>query len=219
MHDLIHDLAQSITRAECTLLDLDGKNINKKIRHVSYPFSIDSSFTETLKLWVEAKNIRTFLQRTYEFGALNESMLNTLISSFKSLRALDLHCRGITRMPKSIGKLIHLKYLDLSWNGCIITLPDSITKLWNLQTLKLQHCQNLKELPRDIKELVNLRYLDLSHNYEIITLPDSIIGLWNLQTLKLASCTNLKELPRDIKELVNLRYLDLSHNREYYHSS
>jgi Leucine-rich repeat (LRR) protein len=114
MHDLIHDLAQSVTRAECTLLDLDGKNINKKIRHVSCPFSIGSSFTKTLKLLVEAKNIRTFLRTTYESGALNESMLNTLISSFRSLRALDLHGLGITRVPKSIGKLIHLKYLDLS---------------------------------------------------------------------------------------------------------
>uniref|UniRef100_A0A2N9ENQ5 NB-ARC domain-containing protein n=1 Tax=Fagus sylvatica TaxID=28930 RepID=A0A2N9ENQ5_FAGSY len=132
---------------------------------------------------------------------------------WRSLRALDLNCLGITRVPKSIGKLIHLKYLDLSENESIITLPDSITRLWNLQTLKLESCENLKELPRDIKELVNLRYLDLSRNESIITLPDSITKLWNLQTLKLEGCENLKELPRDIKELVNLRYLDLSDNK------
>uniref|UniRef100_A0A2N9J439 Uncharacterized protein n=1 Tax=Fagus sylvatica TaxID=28930 RepID=A0A2N9J439_FAGSY len=185
MHDLIHDLAQSVTRAECTLLELDGKNINKKIHHVSCPFSIGSSFTKTLKLLVEAKNIRTFLQTTDEPSDLNESMLNTLISSFRSLRALDLHRLGIKRVPKSIGKLIHLKYLDLYGNKSIITLPDSITKLWNLQTLKLEGCENLKELPRDIKELVNLRHLDNSYCHALSHMPSGIGQLTCLQTLSL----------------------------------
>jgi Leucine-rich repeat (LRR) protein len=184
MHDLIHDLAQSVTRAECTLLELDGKNINKKIRHVSCPFSIGSSFTKTLKLLVEAKNIRTFLQTTEPAGPLNKSMLDTLIASFRSLRALDLH--GLdTRVPKSIGKLIHLKYLDLSHNWSIITLPDSITKLWNLQTLKLAGCQNLKKLPRDIKELVNLKHLDNHSCTALSHMPSGIGQLTCLQALPL----------------------------------
>jgi hypothetical protein len=61
MHDLIHDLAQSIAGEECKLVNFDGKNINEKIRHVSCPFFIDSSFIETLRLSVKGYKIRTFL--------------------------------------------------------------------------------------------------------------------------------------------------------------
>jgi Leucine-rich repeat (LRR) protein len=90
---------------------------------------------------------------------LDESTLNLLILSFRSLRALDLHQLDIRVLPNSIGELTLLKYLDLSWNKNLITLPDSITGLRNLQTLKLNWCRNLKELPRGIRELVNLRHL------------------------------------------------------------
>jgi Leucine-rich repeat (LRR) protein len=77
-------------------------------------------------------------------------MLNTLLLSFKSLRALDFHGLKITRVPNSIGKLIHLKYLDLTYST-IETLPDSITRLWNLQTLKLKGCRILKNYPKTLK--------------------------------------------------------------------
>jgi Leucine-rich repeat (LRR) protein len=104
---------------------------------------IDSSFIETLRLSVKGYKIRTFLQTfdKYKFLLMSrdESTLNTLLLSFKSLRALDFHGLRITRVPNSIGKLIHLKYLDLTYST-IETLPDSITRLWNLQTLKLKGC-------------------------------------------------------------------------------
>jgi hypothetical protein len=38
MHDLIHDLAQSVSRIECTLVDSNAKNVNDKVRHLSFPF-------------------------------------------------------------------------------------------------------------------------------------------------------------------------------------
>jgi hypothetical protein len=90
MHDLIHDLAQSVAGTECTLLDSYGKNINEKIRHVSCSISIDQSFIETSNLLVKAKKIRSFLRIEYGCMILNESTLNLLILTFRSLRALDL---------------------------------------------------------------------------------------------------------------------------------
>jgi hypothetical protein len=182
MHDLVHDLAQSVVGTECTRLDSYGKNINEKIRHLSCSISLDRSFIETSNLLVKAKKIRSFLGIEYGRIILNESTLNLLFWSFRSLRALDLHQLDIRVLPDSIGELTLLKYLDLSENPFLITLPDSITGLRNLQTLKLNGCQNLKELPRGIRELVNLRHLyntycKLSH------MPRGLGQLTCLQTL------------------------------------
>ena len=164
MHDLIHDLAELVAGEECMLIDFDGKSINEKICHVSCPFSFGSSFTEALNLLVKAKKLCTILLTfgDYKSSVLDESTLNTLILSFRSLRVLDIHGLEITRVPDSVGKLIHLRYLDLSRNESIYILPNSISKLWNLQTLKLRGCTNIQEFPRKIGELVNLRHLDNS---------------------------------------------------------
>ena len=85
--------------------------------------------------------------------------MTNYLGSINCLWGLKTIRLKIEIMTNSIRKLIHLKYLDLSFNP-IETLPDSISALLNLQTLKLQECHNLEQLPRDITKLVSLRHLD-----------------------------------------------------------
>jgi Leucine-rich repeat (LRR) protein len=147
----------------------------------------------------------------------NKSTYDTIISSCKCLRALSLDRLNIKEVPNSIGKLKHLRYLDLSWNEDIELLPASITKLQNLQTLRLEYCAKLKELPEDIANLISLRHLALSRSERIELLPASITKLQNLQTLRLEYCAKLKELPEDITNLINLRHLGLKACRSLTH--
>ncbi|XP_050281843.1 putative disease resistance protein RGA4 [Quercus robur] len=121
----------------------------------------------------------------YRSNVLDDSMLSTLILGFRRLRALDLHELKITRVPNSIGKLIHLKYLDLSFNKDIETLPDSITTLLNLQTLKLCSCEGLKELPKDMRELVSLKHLYNDGCDNLSHMPSGLGQMTSLQTLQL----------------------------------
>ncbi|XP_050284775.1 putative disease resistance protein RGA3 isoform X3 [Quercus robur] len=216
MHDLIHDLAEAVAGKECKLVSFDDKNINEKNRHVSCPFFIDMSFIETLKSSLKSNKIRTFLQTCEMYGsnALDESMLNTLILSFSCLRALDLHKLGITRVPNSIGKLIHLKYLDLSFNWAIETLPDSITTLLNLQVLKLYDCKGLKELPKKFRELVNLKHLYNDGCDNLSHMPCGLGQMTSLQTLQLFIVSTSSHIGGlgELKELNNLRgTLEISH--------
>ena len=86
MHDLYHDLAQSTAGADCRLDYLD-----EKTHHVSF-FSV-SSFTKTLSLVKASSKVCTilFTHSRYASAAMDESTLSTLIESFPSMRALDLH--------------------------------------------------------------------------------------------------------------------------------
>ncbi|KAG4989145.1 hypothetical protein JHK82_031472 [Glycine max] len=93
---------------------------------------------------------------------LSNKLLFDLLPAMTRLRVLSMsHYNNITEVPDSLGKLTHLKYLDLS-NTKIERLPDATWKLYNLQTLLLSKCWLLVELPEKIGNLVNLCHLDIS---------------------------------------------------------
>jgi hypothetical protein len=62
-------------------------------------------------------------------------------------------------------------------------LPNSITRLQNLQTLRLSNCIELEELPRDIKKLVNLGHLEIDGCLSLTYMPFGLEQLTNLHTL------------------------------------
>lgn len=65
-------------------------------------------------------------------------------------------------------------------------LPGSITKLTNLQTLKLSQCYLLKELPKNIEDLVSLKHLEIEGCLALTHMPRKINKLSStLQTLSL----------------------------------
>ncbi|XP_062117793.1 disease resistance protein RGA2-like [Humulus lupulus] len=232
MHDLMHDLAVQVAGAECaTFVISNGQgNIKETTHHVSFASHTYSKSEISVSL-AHAKKIRTILHFSI---SKDQTFCDAIISNYKFIRCLDLHNSRMDLVANSIGKLKHLRYLDLSANFGLKLLPNSITNLLNLQTLKLNHCFQLQELPRDIEKLINLRhlelsscsklnslpsglgqlmqlrYLDLSWNSGLLLLPDSTNCLSNLQTLKLNHCSELQELPRDIEKLINLRHLEIS---------
>ncbi|XP_059450848.1 putative disease resistance protein RGA3 [Corylus avellana] len=172
MHDLIHDLAQSVAGEECTILYPDREKVVGRTRHVAFHSS--DSLPDIPALLPKPNKMRTLLLRipilpgfddvlnlNNSILELNKPFSNTLISSFKCLRALNLSQSNIQKVPNSIGNLEHLRFLDLSRNEDIKLLPASITKLQNLQTLRLEFCRGLKELPEETRNLISLRHLGL----------------------------------------------------------
>jgi Leucine-rich repeat (LRR) protein/uridine kinase len=186
MHDLIHDLAQSIAGDEYLILNLDATKVVERARHVAFD-SLNSlrDFPASL---LKVDKVRTLLQLPRsEFSLpkldLNRQVYDTLISSFKCLRSLNLSRSNIQEVPNSIDKLKHLRYLNLSWNVDIKLLPASITKLQNLQTLILDVCSELKELPKDTRNLISLRHLALYRCESLTHMPHGLGKLTALQTL------------------------------------
>lgn len=94
-------------------------------------------------------------------------------------------------------------------------LPSSITKLYNLQTLKLTQCYLLKELPKDIDELSKLKHLEIDGCFGLIRMPHKIQKLGSLETLSLFVVSKDSNNLGGLVELASLN--DLRGNLEILH--
>ncbi|XP_059651889.1 putative disease resistance protein RGA4 [Cornus florida] len=182
MHDLVHDLAQSVARPKSSIVNLNVENVTKRTRHVSFDFYVNSLWKIPTPL-IRAKKLRTFtLECPYSHGMIYEKICQ-IVSTFKCLRVLNMSNLNIKTLPRDISKVKHLRYLDLSGNSYIKTLPSTIIKLQNLQTLKLNKCNHLEELPKGISKLVSLRHLELERCDALIGMPCGLEQLTSLSTL------------------------------------
>ncbi|KDP39601.1 hypothetical protein JCGZ_02621 [Jatropha curcas] len=204
MHDLVHDLAQSVSSTYCCQVkDIKLCSFSKGYRHISLlSQDIEQS---ALKIVDSSIKLRTLLLPGDHVKDLGQAF-GKIFDGLKYIRVLDLSSSVLLQLPKSIEKLKLLRYLDLSETD-IKVLPDSICNLYNLQTLKMLGCPWLFSLPKDLGKLVNLHYLQLDEMFwfKCEALPPYIgklINLHNLSAFRVGSKTGY-----GIEELKEMAYL------------
>ncbi|KAK2427407.1 putative disease resistance protein RGA3 [Trifolium repens] len=175
MHDLFHDLAQSVMDNVYCITKDNVAPTSKKIRHIS----LYRSYTFEKVSWLlksAAHPLKTCI--TPEF--FNDGNLLHPVLQCYSLRVLDYQQRY--KLPSSIGRLRYLRYLNLSY-GKFRTLPKSLCELWNLQILKLDYCSHLQNLPNNLIDLEALQHISLIYCSSLSSLPSNISKLTSLRTL------------------------------------
>ncbi|KAK9689307.1 hypothetical protein RND81_09G050900 [Saponaria officinalis] len=153
MHDLVHDLAQHVAGGESIVVEGTRAQFTNRLVHANIYNRV--MLDEVPQSLLVASNLRSLLLSRCCTSALT---IKELILKFGSLRALESDTIEI--VPESIGRLRHLRHLNLSGSP-IKFLPSGITRLDNLITLDLNYCRKLKELPRGLIELTNLRHLGI----------------------------------------------------------
>ncbi|KAJ9687557.1 hypothetical protein PVL29_016159 [Vitis rotundifolia] len=187
MHDLIHDLAQYISGEFCVRLEDDKvQKITEKAHHLLHFKSWSNKMVvfKRFEALTEVKCLRTFVElQTIQLPwyELSKRVLHDILPKMRYLRVLSLRGYFIRDLPNSIGKLIYLRYLDLSYTR-IKKLSDSVCNLYNLQTMILLGCDDLNELPSRIDKLINLRHLNFPR-HQLSEMPSHIGQLKSLQQL------------------------------------
>ncbi|KAG8646651.1 putative disease resistance protein RGA1 [Manihot esculenta] len=230
MHDLVHDLALSLTQNEFSTITSSTKHISKGVRHLLF-LSIPQNLPTLLQ---GLDHVRTAIFNTEE---MSQSALDLCLLRFQYLRMLDMSQVRLKVSLEKIGSLKHLRFLFSHEVSGIKKIPNSFCKLQNLQFLWLGEQftwlrENIEELPSEIRYLINLRFLIFSTKQKCLAknglgcltslrflwiqrsryleyLCEDMQGLKHLRTLIITSCKILISLPQSIKYLTALETLHI----------
>jgi len=178
MHDLVHDLAQSVTQEVCCIIDdNDLPTMFERIRHLSIDRRNSFENVSSIPLH-HVKSLKTYME--WNFDVIDAGQLSPQVLKCYSLRVLLSN--RLHNLSTSIGRLKYLRYLDIS-EGRFMTLPKSLSKLYNLQVLKLDYCYFLEKFPDSLTRLKCLQHLSLRGCNSLSSFPPHIGKLTSLKTL------------------------------------
>ncbi|KAK7333405.1 hypothetical protein VNO80_30174 [Phaseolus coccineus] len=155
VHDLIHDMIRRKVKNSCFGEYIGGGHDQSESSGLVRRLTIA---TNDVIRSIETSLIRSIIiipgkQEESWFVRLERKILKNNMP----LKLLDFEDSGLPRVPKKLGKLIHLRYL--SFRGTPIeSLPKSIGKLLSLETLDIRETKVCK-IPKEITKLRKLRHL------------------------------------------------------------
>ncbi|KAI3955709.1 hypothetical protein MKW98_006069 [Papaver atlanticum] len=199
MHDLVHDLAASMSGQSVVKIDNTILKMNKA-RHLSVLHSDIDSIVSSVRKENHVSTLKLF-----DCTVTCRTVSPQLFAHLKYLRVLDLSYHGLTEVPNQVGKLKHLRYLNLCHTN-LQSLPEKVCDLHNLQTLTLNHCKQLSKLPDNLVKLSGLKHLDIQSTPKLLYLPLGTGRLTSLRTLSKFPVSNSK-LGCKIGELQDLNNL------------
>ncbi|XP_025651343.2 disease resistance protein RGA2-like [Arachis hypogaea] len=164
MHDLFHELAQSIMGEECLVYDEPASltNLSTRVHHVT---CLKPERKVNMDPFKKAESLRSMINLL----PLDDYRNLNGLPPFNSLRALRTNASQLS----ALKSLTHLRYLNLRSSG-ITTLPECVSRLQKLQILKLEDCLYLSCLPKHLTQLKDLRHLLIEECQSLVEMPPNI---------------------------------------------
>ncbi|XP_059632251.1 probable disease resistance protein RXW24L [Cornus florida] len=210
LDDMMRELSKSRSKGEIFFNVIDSEKIsssssssNAKVRRVAIHGHLGKE--EDYGDWLSTQyNLRSVL--LFRDNALIPIINSWHWKDLKVLRVVHLEVRELGKLPKAIGKLIHLRYLSLKelfFKGCrgLESLPSSIGNLRCLQTLDLRNNYRMR-IPNVLWKIKSLTHLYLCERIKRKGKKMRLSGLGKLEILE-----NFDSSSCDVKDLSNLKNL------------
>ncbi|KAJ3674904.1 hypothetical protein LUZ60_005520 [Juncus effusus] len=165
IHDLMHDVSQSITKDECFRTGSDSSEkriISMNTRHLS----IDSTGWEMDKLKEICKLKKLYTLKIHNYNTYSFNTINSWFSEMTNMCSLSLTNSKIKNLPDNIGNLKHLRYLDISGTE-IEKLPNSFCNLYKLEILDMKDCKHFQCFPEGSNRLISIKLVILPNRDQI----------------------------------------------------
>ncbi|KAF8642843.1 hypothetical protein HU200_067040 [Digitaria exilis] len=196
MHDLIHDLTRQILQGE--LVTCAPVHTTEKFPH-RYRYLSLTSFTES-----GDKGLFDKVRALYISDS--KPSFETTVKNSCCMRSVVLDYATDTPFSLFILKFEYLGYLEIHNVSCT-TVPEAISRCWNLQSLHFFRCRDFVTLPESVGKLRKLRTLELWCIAHLESLPRSIGDFDVLQSLQLYGCRKLREIPSSFRRIETYVYL------------
>ncbi|KAH6823553.1 hypothetical protein C2S53_012315 [Perilla frutescens var. hirtella] len=146
--------------------------------------------------------VRSLLCFSKETINLPTKHFSSILEAFGLLRVIDANSIKFRDFPSRLTKLIHLRYVTLS-GDYFEFLPEAVSELWNLQTVKIDTTAREYRIEGDIGKMKELRHLKTKAAIVLKEVGGEVGE--NLQTLsRLSGSCCTKELFNRASNLKNL---------------
>ncbi|EES15626.2 hypothetical protein SORBI_3008G027000 [Sorghum bicolor] len=177
MHDILHDLAQSLSVEDCFRLEEDNiREVPCTVRHLSLQVQ---SLQKHKQIIYKLQHLRTIICIDPLMDDASD-IFDQMLQNQKKLRVLYLSFYNSSKLPESIGRLKHLRYLNLI-RTLISELPRSLCTLYHLQLLQLSPM--VDRLPDKLSNLSKLRHMGVYTEYPRALIEKSIHQIPNIGKL------------------------------------
>ncbi|TYH81791.1 hypothetical protein ES332_D02G010000v1 [Gossypium tomentosum] len=150
MHDLVHDLALSVSKFETLIFQENSSSSIDEVSHIRHLSIGYDGESLPIILTAVAPKLHSLFSEIDVFKKLSRT--------FTSLRVLKFSGADyILELPASLSELKHLRYMDISKTS-IKVLPQSITKLYMLQTLRFMGCREIA-FPDGLRNLISVKHI------------------------------------------------------------
>ncbi|KAG0519941.1 hypothetical protein BDA96_08G030200 [Sorghum bicolor] len=176
MHDILHDLAESLSREDCFRLEEDNvTEIPCTVRHLSIRIESIQNHKQIIHKLYHLRTVICIDPLTDDASDIFEQIV-----ILKKLRVLYLSFYNSSKLPESIGRLKHLRYLNLI-RTLISELPRSLCTLYHLQLLQLSSM--VERLPDKLCNLSKVRHMGVYEEYRRTLIEKSIHQILNVGKL------------------------------------
>lgn len=191
LHDTIHAYCTHEAHEQNLFHEIEARSKKgalepQNCRRLCAHSNVDTLLFEVTKI----TRVRSFLCFYKELVIMDPIYISSISDAFVLLRVLDSKIIKFPMFPTWITELIHLRYITLSVDD-LHTLPQSMSKLWNLQTLVIDTTSHLITIKADIWRLIWLRHVKTNAAIVLSVEGEGRAGenLQTLHTLSPESCT------------------------------